>query len=96
MPFMNNIYLLPDCIYLLEDEFDFRAAFFRFLENLRREYFSPHSSSVQIHGVVFLLLFFQSRVCSISFKGNPLSWVSPKSMTNHLPSAEGSANRGRR
>ena len=42
------------CIYLLEDEFDFRAAFFRFLENLRGEYFSPHSPSVHILGVVFL------------------------------------------
>ena len=53
------------CIYLLEDEFDFRAAFFRFLENLRREYFSPHSPSVQILGVVFLFLFFSRK--SISF-----------------------------
>ena len=38
------------CIYPLEDEFEIRAAFFRFLENLRREYFSPHSPSVQIQG----------------------------------------------
>jgi hypothetical protein len=45
------------CIYLLEDEFDFRAAFFRFLEKLRGEYFSPHSPSVQILGVVFLFRF---------------------------------------
>ena len=45
------------CIYLLENEFEIRAAFFRFLENLRREYFSPHSPSVQIYGVVFLLRF---------------------------------------
>mgnify|MGYP007038541772 CR=1 FL=1 len=70
---MISVYLLLDCIYLLEDEFEIRAAFFSFLEKLRGEYFSPHSPSVKIHGVVFLLLFFQSRVCSISFKGNPLS-----------------------
>ena len=32
---MISVYLLLDCIYLLEDEFEIRAAFFRFLENLR-------------------------------------------------------------
>ena len=34
------------CIYLLENEFDFRAAFFRFLENLRRGYFCPQQGRV--------------------------------------------------
>ena len=49
------------CIYPLEDEFEIRAAFFRFLEKLRREYFSPHSSSVQILGIVFLFRFFSHK-----------------------------------
>ena len=65
------------CIYLLEDDFEIRAAFFRFLENLRREYFSPHPPSVQIHGIVFLLLFFSHEFApfllrAIRFRGFPL------------------------
>ena len=65
------------CIYLLEDEFEIRAAFFRFLENLRREYFSPHSPSVQILGVVFLFRFSSRKPVSfiskaIRFRGFPL------------------------
>ena len=65
------------CIYPLEDEFEIRAAFFRFLENLRREYFSPHTSNVQIPGIVFLFRFSSHKPVSfiskaIRFRGFPL------------------------
>ena len=65
------------CIYPLEDEFEIRAAFFRFLENLRRGYFSPYSSSVQILGVVFLFRFSSHKpvlfiLKAIRFRGFPL------------------------
>ena len=91
------------CIYLLEDEFEIRAAFFRFLENLRREYFSPHSPSVQILGVVFLFLFFSRK--SISFISKAIRFrVFPLKVRQIIYlrprvariAAEGSANCGRR